>query len=137
MTPPSETPRDHVGPDDVGQDDNASNERDDFDPIEELLTEALGIIETEGQAGLQEFLTQHPSEATELREALEALDRMELLEQRTGTIPDQFGDFVIKEELGKGGMGVVFVAEQQFAWDGVAEVRPFGANEETIVEGVY
>ena len=24
-----------------------------------------------------------------------------------------------------------------FAWDGVAEVRPFGANEETIVEGVY
>jgi phenylacetate-coenzyme A ligase PaaK-like adenylate-forming protein len=24
-----------------------------------------------------------------------------------------------------------------YAWDGVAEVRPFGANEETIVEGVY
>jgi len=24
-----------------------------------------------------------------------------------------------------------------FAWDGVAEVRPFGANEEKIVEGVY
>ena len=86
---------------------------DDFDPIEELLTEALGIVETEGHAGLQEFLANHPSEATELREALEALDRMELLEQRTDTIPDQFGDFVIKEELGKGGMGVVFVAEQK------------------------
>ncbi len=25
----------------------------------------------------------------------------------------------------------------EFAWDGVAEVRPFGANEEKIVEGVY
>ncbi|MHC5029196.1 MAG: hypothetical protein ACYTGR_20790, partial [Planctomycetota bacterium] len=25
----------------------------------------------------------------------------------------------------------------QYAWDGVAEVRPFGANEKTIVEGVY
>ena len=24
-----------------------------------------------------------------------------------------------------------------YAWDGVAEVRPFGAMEETIVEGVY
>jgi hypothetical protein len=25
----------------------------------------------------------------------------------------------------------------EFPWDGVGEVRPFGANEETIVEGVY
>jgi len=25
----------------------------------------------------------------------------------------------------------------RYAWDGVAEVRPFGAHEETIVEGVY
>jgi hypothetical protein len=25
----------------------------------------------------------------------------------------------------------------QFPWDGVAEVRPFGAMEKTIVEGVY
>ena len=24
-----------------------------------------------------------------------------------------------------------------YAWDGVAEVRPFGAMEKTIVEGVY
>ena len=25
----------------------------------------------------------------------------------------------------------------QYEWDGVAEVRPFGAMEKTIVEGVY
>jgi hypothetical protein len=24
-----------------------------------------------------------------------------------------------------------------YAWDGVAEVRPFGAMQKTIVEGVY
>ena len=26
---------------------------------------------------------------------------------------------------------------EQYVWDGVAEVRPFGANEQKIVEGVY
>jgi hypothetical protein len=24
-----------------------------------------------------------------------------------------------------------------YAWDGVADVRPFGAREKTLVEGVY
>lgn len=28
-------------------------------------------------------------------------------------------------------------AREPYAWDGVAEVRPFGAMEKNIVEGVY
>lgn len=89
------------------------NQRSRPELIEELLAEALGIIDSTGDRGLQRFLEAHPNEAAELREALATLDRLQLLEPRAGAVPDQFGDFLIKKELGKGGMGIVFVAEQR------------------------
>tara|TARA_R110002094_G_scaffold150223_1_gene138666 strand:- start:917 stop:1189 length:273 start_codon:yes stop_codon:yes gene_type:complete len=72
---------------------------DDVDPIEELLAEALSIIEIEGleHGGLQRFLDDHPTEAAELRKALEALDQMQLLEQRPDAIAEPFCEFVIQQ----------------------------------------
>ena len=84
-----------------------TNPDDKVDPIEELLAEALSIIEIEGlgQGGLQRFLNDHPTEAPELRRALEALDQMQLLEQLPDAIAQPFCKFVVKQRRQSPGRG--------------------------------
>lgn len=88
------------------------NDDGDSGRLEELLCDALAVLEFEGQNGLEQFLSQHPGEAAKLRTAVADLQRMQLIEQPPSQLPQSFGDFEIKGQLGAGGMGVVFLAEQ-------------------------
>lgn len=81
--------------------------------LEDLLAEALAILEQQGSDELRAFLDRHPHEASQLTRALSDLQQFDMLEQPQADIPDRFDDFVVRRQLGAGGMGVVYLAEQQ------------------------
>lgn len=82
------------------------------DPLEDLLVQALAAHETGGDAALAAFVDAHPEAGPRLREALADLRGADLLQTRTATSPDRFGEFRVTGRLGAGGMGVVYPAEQ-------------------------
>ncbi len=78
----------------------------------ERLAEIIGAWREQRERGAvdtEEIISQHPDLADELRARFRAV---ELLEDRFPTEPRQIGEFKIIREIGRGGMGVVYEAEQ-------------------------
>ncbi len=107
-------------------------------PFEDLLVEALGILEDGGSAALEQLLERQPAHATNLRQRIAELGRLGLIDTaaaRDGTRAERMGDFRLITELGCGGMGVVYEAEQVSLGRRVALklIRPellwFGGNK--------
>ena len=89
--------------------------------LDDLVAEALDRLETEGEPGLERLLADLPAREADLaarvRRRVETLRGGGLLEapQRPLPleIPEKLGEFRLVRCLGSGGMGVVYLAEQE------------------------
>ncbi|MBL8899801.1 MAG: protein kinase [Planctomycetes bacterium] len=83
------------------------------DPVEDLLEQCLDRPAGEWTKALDSLCEAHPSHASALRKRYEALRSAGLLQELSpqGDFPSELGPFRLKQRLGGGGMGVVYLAE--------------------------
>jgi serine/threonine-protein kinase len=128
-----------------------SSSSDQRGPVELLADEFLARCKRGERPTIQEYCDRHPDLAGEIRDVFEAVLMVEDLKPASGDVSGSFGDSVhfdgkrleqvgdyrILREIGRGGMGLVYEAEQQalgrrvalkvlpktIAGDGSAQVR--------------
>jgi serine/threonine protein kinase len=110
--------------------------------LAEVLDANLAALEAGKPPDVEELLARHPDLAGDLRECLASLAFIRRAEVRAGRVADDgdappqgeaaggmLGDFRILREVGRGGMGVVYEAEQVSLGRRVAlKVLPFAAT---------
>ena len=98
----------------------------DRDPVEELAEEYLARLRRGENPAVTEYTLAHPEHAEAIRELFPALvkierlrpepdegeDRNDLIDPDSGRRIEQLGDFRIIRNIGRGGMGAVYEAEQ-------------------------
>ncbi|HZZ80258.1 MAG TPA: protein kinase, partial [Gemmataceae bacterium] len=100
------------------------NESSDRNPVEELAEDFLERYRRGERPALSEYTRKHPDLAAEIRDlfpALVMLEGVRPLERSDNTatgaaVPprlERLGDFRILREVGRGGMGIVYEAEQE------------------------
>ena len=86
---------------------------DSGDPVEELLARCLEADPAERERTVLEAMGAHPELARELRRRLEVLEALGIdVAPERREFPERLGDYRLRERIGGGGMGVVFLAEQ-------------------------
>jgi serine/threonine protein kinase len=110
--------------------------------FEDLVEELTDRLQAGDAADVESFLARHPAQADRLRRLIPSLELMDDLGQwsiregnRVGPPPTdpaagpgELGDFRLIREVGRGGMGVVYEAEQLSLRRRVAlKVLPFAA----------
>ncbi len=94
--------------------------------VDELAEEFARRLRAGEQPSVEEYAARHPERADEVRAVLAAVEMMEQLKPRredelprgaSASLPDgplkRIGDYRIVREIGRGGMGVVYEAEQE------------------------
>jgi hypothetical protein len=87
----------------------------DSDELHVRLAEALEAYEKGGSAAVESLCERHPHLAAALRQRVQGLAALGLLDELSGDgpPPERLGDFVPLRRLGGGGMGVVYLARQE------------------------
>ena len=97
--------------------------------ILDLVEQLTDQLQTGNRSAIEEILRQHPDEATQLREILPSLEMLAVFQQTSGEstspgaeyrpgvysadpVQGVLGDFRIIHQIGRGGMGVVYEAQQ-------------------------
>src|SRR5512140_2110493 len=80
--------------------------------VAELLDQYLVDLQSGRKPDRSKVVAEHPSLAPQLEEALASLEFIHGAEPKADKPPAQLGDFRIVREVGRGGMGVVYEAEQ-------------------------
>ena len=83
------------------------------DPFEDLLAAAIELHEAGDAAGLAALRHAHPEHAAKLAATLAAVDGLLAPAPYAPASPERLGDFRILHPLGGGGMGLVYLAEQE------------------------
>ncbi len=85
--------------------------------LRELVFQVLDRIEDEGPGVVDELCARHPQHAGVLRQRIAQLRGVGLMPgdapSAAETLPERLGGFRLLQKLGGGGMGVVFLAEQE------------------------
>jgi serine/threonine protein kinase len=98
----------------------------DRDPVEQLADEFVSRYRSGESPSISEYTAKHPQYAEQIEELFPAVAMMEQLRteeranrdaivRRAGSagLPEHIGDFEIIQEIGRGGMGIVYEAEQR------------------------
>ena len=101
----------------INDDFNGDTDRD---PVEELAAEFAERFRNGEAVSIEEYANRHPTLADEIRALFPTIEAMERLSTKrvvdaamqSRSKPKQLGDFRIIEEIARGGMGVVYEAEQ-------------------------
>lgn len=83
-----------------------------LDAVDELLLPILAQADSAWEAGVAELCSVHPERADELRRRFAVLrfSGFASLTRSPQDFPDRLGGYVLRERLGSGGMGVVYLA---------------------------
>jgi predicted Ser/Thr protein kinase/tetratricopeptide (TPR) repeat protein len=81
------------------------------DPLAELIAQCIVAFERDGEAAADAVLATAPQLAAAAREQLATLRAAGLL--FAPRLPERIGRYRVRKQLGTGGMGTVFLAEQQ------------------------
>ena len=95
-------------------------ESSDRDPVEELAAEFAERYRNGDNVSIEDYARQHPALADDIRDLFPTIAAMERLgtkrvvdaAMKDRSHPKQLGDFRIIEEIARGGMGIVYEAEQ-------------------------
>ncbi len=79
-----------------------------------LLERCILLLEGGDQAGVDALLAEHAEMAPTLRERLAQLAALGILQppREPSPIPERLGEFRLLRQIGRGGMGIVYLAEQ-------------------------
>jgi eukaryotic-like serine/threonine-protein kinase len=114
---------------------NAAEPSRPYDRIDQLAEEFAARYRRGERPTIEEYTRHYPELADEIRELFPALLEMEAVEVRGDGAPprvpsvEQVGDYRIVREIGRGGMGVVYEAEQQSLGRRVALKVMFGSTD--------
>ncbi|MCR9245935.1 MAG: serine/threonine protein kinase [bacterium] len=83
--------------------------------IDELLERCILALEERDDAEIKAILAANPEHAAVLQQRIDQLAQIGMLHRpdEDDLIPDQLGEFKLLQQIGRGGMGAVFMAEQE------------------------